>query len=67
MPYEEWWYYRKIYISVQKMSCVCLAPVQISEVQPFINGCLLYKSLHFLGSCSAVNIVSFGSHRDVRQ
>lgn len=53
VPYEECHICVKMHISTQKISCVCLAPVKISEVQPFTNVSLLCKSLHFLGSCSA--------------
>lgn len=57
-------------VSVQKMSSVCLAPVQISEVQSLTKDCLLCKGLDFLGGSfciSSVNIISFRSQRDVRQ
>lgn len=57
MPHEEWHICAKMLVSTQKMSCVRLASVKISDVQPFINVSLLCKSLHFPGSCSACQLL----------
>lgn len=57
MPYEECHICAKMHISTQKMNCVCLAPVKISDVQLFTNVSLLCKSLHFLGGCSACQLL----------
>lgn len=48
---------KNAYIFTQKISCVCLAPVKISDVQQFTNVSLLCESLHFLGSCSACQLL----------